>query len=173
VSPKRLAGTLLIVVGALLSVAAPSVAPAAASAPATVPTARTLQDALDAATPAVAPFPELTETTVHVGRRTLRVVIADDDAERTEGLRARADIGPYDGMLFVFDEPTTTSFTMSTVRTALDIGFYRASGRAVDRLRMKPCSGGESDCPSYRASGAFRSSLETLPGDLPRGRLRG
>jgi uncharacterized membrane protein (UPF0127 family) len=158
-----------VVAAALLTAGASS----AAGSPASVPTATSLEGALDAATPAVAPFPGLTETKLHVGKRPLRIVIADDEEERTQGLRARADIGPYDGMLFVFDEPTTTAFTMSTVRTALDIGFYRASGRTVDRLRMEPCAGGESDCPTYRASGAFRYSLETLPGDLPHGRVRG
>lgn len=132
---------------------------------------RSLAKALDAAHPAVEPFPTLTETTIRVGRDELRVVLADDGVERFEGLRLRDTLGDYDGMLFVFDDPTSTSFTMSTVPVPLDIGFYDESGRRVAQLRMEPCAGAESECPSYSAGAEFRYALETLAGDLPDGRL--
>jgi uncharacterized membrane protein (UPF0127 family) len=132
-----------------------------------------LARAVAAARPAGDPFARMTETTVHVGGEALRVVVADESFERYQGLRGRADIGDYDGMLFVFDEPTSTNFTMSTVRTALDLGLYGSDGRPVDRLRMEPCRFGESDCPLYRPEGEFRYAIETLPGDLPRGDLSG
>ena len=57
-------------------------------------------------TPASKPFKGLTATRIRVGNRTLRVVVADQNDERIQGLRRRADIGPYKGMLFVFDAPT-------------------------------------------------------------------
>ena len=116
---------------------------------------------------------KLTGTTLLVGGRSLGVVVADDDAERTAGLRQRSDLGRYDGMIFVFEAPTRTAFTMSTVPVALDIGFYDEAGRVVDRLRMEPCDGAESECPIYRSSGPFRFALETLAGDLPVGHLAG
>lgn len=125
------------------------------------------------ATAASAPFPDLTETELSVGEARLRIVVADDVTERTQGLRARADLGDYDGMLFVFDAQSESAFTMSTVPIALDIGFFDGAGRSVDRLRMKPCAGTESECPIYRSSGPFRFALETLAGDLPPGRLSG
>lgn len=134
---------------------------------------RSIDQALDRARPARAPFTDLTQTRVHVGEERLRVVVADDEGERVQGLRARADIGRYDGMLFVFDGPTSTGFTMSTVPVALDIGFYDDDGRVVDRLRMEPCPDDESECPVYRADGEFTYALETLADDLPRGRLTG
>ena len=121
--------------------------------------------------PAHAPFPGLTETRIAVGDRSLRVVVADSDAERSEGLRRRRNLGGYDGMLFAYETPTTVGFTMSTVPVALDIAFYDGHGRVVDRLHMKPCSGTDSQCPVYLASGPFRYALETLAGRLPRGRL--
>jgi len=121
---------------------------------------------------ATAPFRGLTATRVRVGDEELDVVVADEFDERVQGLRRRRDLGPYDGMLFAFEGPTITSFTMSTVPVPLDIGFYGARGRVVDRLRMRPCAGDESECPLYRPSGAFSYALETLRGDLPRGRLR-
>ena len=118
------------------------------------------------------PFKGLTATRIRVGNRTLRVVVADQNDERIQGLRRRADIGPYKGMLFVFDAPTATSFTMSTVKTPLDIGFYDRRGRVVDRLQMQPCpSTSEALCARYQPSGSFSYALETLPGDLPHGRL--
>jgi uncharacterized membrane protein (UPF0127 family) len=126
-----------------------------------------------ATTPASAPFAGLTETRLEVGGRCLRAVVADSEAERVEGLRQRSDLGPYDAMLFVFPEPTITSFTMSTVPVPLDIGFYAADGLPVSRLRMKPCPHAEADCPGYHATGAFTLALETLGGKLPSGALSG
>ena len=130
-----------------------------------------LERAVDKATSAKDPFRDLTELRLAIGGHPKRVVVADEVDERTAGLRRRSDIGPYDGMLFAFDGPTTTAFTMSTVPVALDIGFYTASGRVVDRLRMEPCAGSEAECPVYRASGPFVFALETLAGDLRRGGL--
>jgi uncharacterized protein len=126
-----------------------------------------------AATPAQAPFRGLTTTTVHVGGKALHVVIAKTDPQRQRGLRQRSDVGPYDGMLFVFAATTNVGFTMSTVPVSLDIGFYRSDGRRVDTLRMVPCSGTDATCPVYRARTSFRYTLETLPGGLPAGTLTG
>ena len=128
--------------------------------------------ALADAKPASKPFKGLTATRIRVGDRTLHVVVADQDGERIQGLRRRADIGPYKGMLFVFDAPTSTSFTMSTVKAPLAIGFYDRRGRVVDRLRMEPCPlTSEARCARYTPSGEFSYALETLVGDLPPGRL--
>ena len=128
--------------------------------------------ALRVAGDAGAPFRGLTETTVHVGDEEMRVVIADEGSEQVVGLRRRRHLGAYDGMLFVYTEPTATAFTMSTVPVALDIGFYESDGWVVDRLRMEPCSGSDAECPVYRPRAEFRYALETLAGDLPRGALR-
>jgi uncharacterized membrane protein (UPF0127 family) len=134
---------------------------------------RSILKALDAARPADEPFPHLTETRVEVGRDRLRVVISDTPGERSQGLRERETIGPYDGMLFVYTEPTTTAYTMSTVPVPLDIAFYDADGRVVTRLRMEPCPGTTGECPLYPPTGPFRFALETLAGELPKGRLAG
>jgi uncharacterized membrane protein (UPF0127 family) len=117
-------------------------------------------------------FTSLTQAAVRVGAESLRIVIADDDVERTRGLRKRSDIGPYDGMLFAYRRSTSTGFTMSTVRVPLDIGFYDTRGRKLEQLRMEPCAGSETDCPLYVPSEPFTYALETLAGDLPAGRLR-
>ncbi len=113
------------------------------------------------------PFRGLTATRLTVGHEDLKVVVADDSDERSRGLRKRRDLGRYDAMLFAFDGPTRTAFTMSTVPVALDIGFYDVSGRLRRCLRMQPCAGSEAKCPVYLASGDFVYALETLAGDLP------
>jgi uncharacterized membrane protein (UPF0127 family) len=124
--------------------------------------------------PAVAPFPGLTEVRLDVGGNCRRIVVADAVDERATGLMGRRDLGPYDGMLFVFGGPTQGPFTMSDVPVPLDIGFYDAGGRPVDRLTMQPCPGRRpSECPLYRSRGAYRYALETLQGGLASGALSG
>jgi uncharacterized membrane protein (UPF0127 family) len=165
------AAGLLVVAGVALFVLGDALTSDDDDAPSASPGAVT--GAVEDAVPASEPFPRLTEATIRVGDELMQVVVADDDQERSRGLRGRDDIGEYDGMLFVFDDSTSTAFTMSTVRTPLDIGFYDGEGRRVDRLRMQPCRFSESQCPLYRANGAFVYAIETLPGDLPRGELSG
>ena len=121
--------------------------------------------------PAGKPFAGLTETDLAVGGRCRHLVVADSLDERVQGLTGRSDLGSYDGMLFVFDAPTTTSFTMSGVPAPLDIGFYAADGRPVSRRHLRPCPGARADCPTYAASGAFSYALETPSGELPAGAL--
>lgn len=117
------------------------------------------------------PFTELTATRVQLGRQCLRVVVADTEPEREEGLRARADLGSYEGMLFSFPVPTNVGFTMSGTLVPLTIGFYDRDGRRVDGFRMPPCPGDDASCPVYRASGAFSYAVETTAERLPSGGL--
>lgn len=132
-----------------------------------------LASALAAAEPAGDPFPALSKAEVSVGEESLAVVVADEPGERGQGLRGRSDLGAYDGMLFAYDADTTTTFTMAGVPVPLDIGFYAADGRPVDRLAMRPCAGTDASCPSYGSGAPFRFALETLAGGLPAGRLTG
>lgn len=126
------------------------------------------------ARPATAPFAGLTEVRLDVGGDCRRVVVADSVEERAVGLMRRSDLGPYAGMLFVFDEPTTSSFTMSDVPVPLDIGWYDVAGRPVDRTLMQPCpQRPPAECPVYQSKGKYRYALETLGGRLPSGAIGG
>ena len=112
-----------------------------------------------------APFAGLTAGTITVGGKQLRVVVADAEDERVQGLRQKADASPYDGMLFVFSADGLVSFTMATVPDALEIVFFDAGGRVVDRLHMAPCAdGSDATCPAYTPKGPFRYALETRDG---------
>jgi uncharacterized membrane protein (UPF0127 family) len=135
------------------------------------PSGARLASAVRTAGPAVAPFAGLTETRLAVGGRCLRLVIADTEPERVEGLRSRADIGPYDGMLFVFPGPSDDAFTMSTVPVDLAIAFFRADGRRDSTRLMLACPHSEAECPVYRSAGPYEYALETLRGHLPVGAL--
>jgi uncharacterized membrane protein (UPF0127 family) len=128
---------------------------------------------LAAAQPAGAPFAGLTEVRLALGDDCLRVVVADDETERGQGLRGRTELGPYDGMLFVNVVDTSSAYTMAGVPVALDIGWYARDGAPVDRTEMEPCPEGGPDCPRYSSRGPYRFALETLRGELPTGSLGG
>ncbi len=122
--------------------------------------------------PAAAPFAALTETEVEVGDRRLRVVVADEEGERIEGLRSLRDAAPYDGMLFVFPADTTTGFTMAGVPGPLDLAFFDAAGRRLGDRAMAPCAASDAACPGYFAPAPYRFALETAAGAMPAGDLR-
>jgi uncharacterized membrane protein (UPF0127 family) len=129
---------------------------------------------LAGARPAAAPFAGLTEVRLGIGGDCRRIVVADAVDERGVGLMRRRDLGPYDGMLFVFGGTTQSSFTMSNVPVPLDIGFYDDAGRPVDRLLMQPCPDRSVlQCPSYRSRRPYSYAVETLKDGLPDGGLSG
>jgi uncharacterized membrane protein (UPF0127 family) len=122
--------------------------------------------------PARLPFRGLTAGTITVGGKQLQVVVADDEDERVQGLRRKSDASPYDGMLFVFPSDGVVSFTMATVPDALEVVFFDAAGRVVDRMHMEPCpSGTDASCPVYTPKAPFRYALETATGVVYDGRL--
>ena len=120
---------------------------------------------------ATAPFAGLTVTRLALDGDCKHLVIADDLDERVAGLRGRTKTAPYDGMLFVFDGPTTASFTMAGVSAPLDIAFYDGDGRPVSRAHMEPCDDTAARCPVYEADAPFVYALETTPGGLADGAL--
>jgi uncharacterized membrane protein (UPF0127 family) len=126
---------------------------------------------LSRATPAQAPFEGLSELHVAIGYdHCLRLVVADSTAEHAAGLRDHTELGPYDGMLFVYPGPTEASYTMSGVTAPLDIGFFDSDGARNSTRAMKPCPDkATNECPLYNADGPFAYAVETLKGHLPSG----
>lgn len=109
------------------------------------------------ATPA---FDDLGTAHVSVGDRNLTVAVADDVGERRQGLQG-VDALPtgIDGMLFVFDEPTSTSFHMRTVGLPLDVWWFDAEGRLIGSAQMETCP--VEECVSYPTPGPISWALET------------
>jgi uncharacterized membrane protein (UPF0127 family) len=121
---------------------------------------------------AQAPFVGLSEVRAAIGYdHCLRLVVADTEAERVAGLRDHtSDLGPYDGMLFVYPGPTDTRFTMSRVNDPLDIAFFEQDGSRNSTRAMKPCPDkAETQCPIYAADGPYVFAVETKKGELPSG----
>jgi uncharacterized membrane protein (UPF0127 family) len=88
----------------------------------------------------------------------LTVAVADTSETRVQGLMNIADLGDLDGMIFVWDEPTTSSFHMKNTILPLDIAFFGEDLALVDNLSMVPCA--ETACPSYPPVGAFLYAIE-------------
>jgi uncharacterized membrane protein (UPF0127 family) len=112
-----------------------------------------------------APFKGYGETRVEVDGRCRRVAVADTGALRSDGLRGHTELGPYAGMLFVFDGDTTTAFTMAGVTAPLEIGWYAADGARVDFAHMAPCPDRrQADCPIYAPDRKYRVAFERAGG---------
>lgn len=108
-----------------------------------------------------------------VGEHCLEVLVADTQSERSQGVRSRVSLAPYDAMIFENENDTTAAFTMSGVTFPLTIGFYDAQGVQVDSADMTPCAASGGDCPTYPPSRPYRSALEVAQGSLPQGNLGG
>jgi uncharacterized membrane protein (UPF0127 family) len=114
---------------------------------------------------AMAPFPGYRETLVALDGTCRRVAVANTASLRADGLRGHVDLGPYAGMLFVFDGDSRTAFTMAGVTAPLEIGWYAADGSRVGAAHMAPCPDrSEADCPVYASKRRYRLALETPGG---------
>ncbi len=95
------------------------------------------------------------------------LLAAESEAQRERGLMevTDPDLGGYDGMVFVYAQPTGGAFWMRNTPMPLSIAYFDGSGRLVSTADMTPCDDVPS-CPSYPAAGAFAYALE-----VPKGRL--
>lgn len=96
----------------------------------------------------------------------LELEVADEPQERATGLMGRTEIPPGTGMVFLFDEPVTSSFYMFQVPVPLTAAFVR-DGVVVGIEQMAPCS--ERDpaaCPLYGPDEAYDTVVETAPETL-------
>jgi uncharacterized protein len=84
--------------------------------------------------------------------------VADTDAEREHGLMGVSHLAPNDGMVFLFDGPTTASFWMKNTLVPLSVAFWNERGRVVDVLDMRPCT--NDPCPLYTPTEPYTTALE-------------
>jgi uncharacterized membrane protein (UPF0127 family) len=103
-------------------------------------------------------------TTVELAGRPWLVAVADDPAERVQGLAGVEEMGRVEGMLFVFPTESGGAFWMKDTLIPLDIAFFAADGSLVEVQRMDPCD--RDPCPLYQARSPFRWAVEAPAGDL-------
>ena len=77
---------------------------------------------------AISPLEDL-QVVTRTGAHSFKVEIADDEAERAQGLMFRRELPASAGMLFVYDRPQRVSFWMKNTLIPLDMVFIGADGR--------------------------------------------
>ena len=93
-------------------------------------------------------------------------LLADTPQQHAQGLMNRTNLAGYDGMIFRFDDDTTTAFYMKDTPLALSIAWFDAEGAFVSSADMDPCLQRPS-CPTFPAARPYRFALEVPQGALP------
>ncbi len=90
---------------------------------------------LCACSPERGPAPQrLSTAEIRINDKALTVEVARAPEERRTGMMHRFEIGPDEGMLFVFAEPQVLSFYMKNTHVPLSVAFIQADG-TIDRIR--------------------------------------
>lgn len=103
-----------------------------------------------------------------VGGKTLRVQVVVTEAEQQRGLMGRRDLGPDDGMVFVYPLPQQMSFWMKNTPTPLDIGFFKQDGTLGEIYPMYPFD----ETPVRSAGSDYTLALEVNQGWFARQGLK-
>jgi uncharacterized protein len=82
----------------------------------------------------------LPRATLSVAGQDLTVEVARNEAQREHGLMGRTDLGPRDGMIFIFDRDEHLAFWMKDTPTPLTIAFLSAEGKILQLEDMEPYS---------------------------------
>lgn len=99
---------------------------------------------------------------VCVSDRCFQIEIADEDAERKQGLMYRESLPSQNGMLFVFEQENLHSFWMKNTRIPLDMIRIDSDGKVIDIQTAEPCT--YDPCQTYVPSWAGRYVLEINAG---------
>jgi len=92
------------------------------------------------------------------------VAVAETNEQRAQGLMGVENLGPLDGMLFVFGNEAVRSFWMKDTLFPLDVAFFDADGFLVSKTSMATCL--DDDCPSYSSELPAQYALEAPLGAL-------
>ena len=72
------------------------------------------------------------------GIHLIQAMVAQTPEERSTGLMFRKEMGPNEGMLFIFEQAATQCFWMKNTLLPLSAAFVRDDGRIVNIEDMKP-----------------------------------
>lgn len=108
------------------------------------------------------------------GGESFAVEVADDGAERAQGLMFRTELAPASGMLFVYDAPRRVSFWMKNTLIPLDMVFADPTG-TVTRVHagavpgdLTPIDGGEGVQFVLEINAGLAAKLGIAPGTVLR-----
>jgi uncharacterized membrane protein (UPF0127 family) len=108
---------------------------------------------------------------VELGGKRYNVEIADDEAEREQGLMFRDEMAADHGMLFIHDYEAPQAYWMKNTHIPLDILYFNNQRRLVSQQRdVPPCALGDG-CPPYPSGAAARYVLELNAGEAARLKL--
>jgi uncharacterized membrane protein (UPF0127 family) len=108
------------------------------------------------------------------GQARFSVEIADDAAERAQGLMFRDDLAPMAGMLFVYDTPVHATFWMKNTPLPLDMIFFDPAGRVTrvienaEPFSLQTRDGGRGVRFVLELNGGMAARLGIGPGDALR-----
>ncbi len=88
----------------------------------------------------------------------LYVDVADTAQKQQQGLMGVEVLPAYEGMAFVFDQPSGSTFWMKDTLVPLSIAFVDDTGRVMGMRDMKPCKA--DPCPRYGADGPYVLAIE-------------
>jgi uncharacterized membrane protein (UPF0127 family) len=108
------------------------------------------------------------------GRESFAIEVADDAAERSQGLMFRETMPLSEGMLFVYDSPRRPNFWMKNTLIPLDMVFADATG-TVTRVHanavpgdLTPIDGGNGVMFVLEINGGLAAKLGIAPGAVLR-----
>lgn len=110
------------------------------------------------------PSPDRATAVIDTGNEVVLVdvEVADSPEERATGLMGRKSLGEDEGMLFVFFEPTKSSFWMKDTLIPLSIAFIDDENKIISIQDMDPCR--EEPCPPYAPDEPYWAALEVNQG---------
>ena len=80
----------------------------------------------------------LPKAEIVIGEISIAVEIANTHEQRATGMMYRKDLGPDEGMLFVFERDENLRFYMKNTYVPLSIAFIRSDGIISNIARMEP-----------------------------------
>lgn len=92
----------------------------------------------------------------------LDVAVMETPEERAQGLMFVEEMGDRQGMVFLYDEPTTTGFWMKNTLIPLTLAVWDEGGTILAILDMEPCD--EDPCPTYYPGVPFVGAVEVNQG---------
>ena len=109
---------------------------------------------------------------VELGGQRYEVEIADDDAERAQGLMFRDELASGTGMLFIHDREEPQAYWMKNTKIPLDILYFDNARTLVAQQRdVPPCSAGNA-CPPYPSNAPARYVVELNAGEAAKLKLQ-